>query len=87
MGPLKKWPAGHLIVALSSGPSVESMRYLHSTYAGSPHLTLPPASRYAGQSRNVTSPFISSPPTAEGCLGLSGPPCLRSVKSARVRTG
>jgi hypothetical protein len=35
----------------------------------------------------VTSPFISSPPTAKGCLGLSGPPCLRSVKSARVRTG
>jgi hypothetical protein len=45
MGPLNRWPAGHLIMALSSGPSVEFMMYRLCTQAGSPHLTLPSASR------------------------------------------
>ena len=54
MGPLKRWPAGHLIMALSTGPLVEFTMYRHCTYAGSPHSTLPSASIYAGQSRNVT---------------------------------
>jgi hypothetical protein len=38
MGPLKRWPRAHLILALSSGPSVESRMYRYSTPAGSPHV-------------------------------------------------
>src|SRR5690242_11410947 len=35
MGPLNQRPAGHLIMAPSSGPSVDLMMYLHLTSAGS----------------------------------------------------
>ena len=34
MGPLNQCPAGHLIVALSRGPSVERVMYLRLTSAG-----------------------------------------------------
>ena len=37
MAPLNQWPAGHLIMALSMGPSVERMVNRHLTSAGSPH--------------------------------------------------
>jgi hypothetical protein len=40
-GPLNQWPAGHLIIALSMGPSLEPMVNQHLTAAGSPHLTAP----------------------------------------------
>jgi hypothetical protein len=53
MGPLKQWPTGHLIMALSSGPSVERMVNRHLTSAGSPHRTVPSRSRQAGQFRNI----------------------------------
>ena len=39
MGPLKKWPAGHLIMTFSRAPSVERMVNRHLTSAGSPHRT------------------------------------------------
>jgi hypothetical protein len=61
MGPLKKWPEGHLIMALSSGPSVEFMMNRHLTSAGSAHLTASSSSRYAGQSRNMIWWLITSP--------------------------
>ncbi len=38
-------PAGHLILALSRGPSLERMVNWHLTSAGSPHQTLPSWSR------------------------------------------
>jgi hypothetical protein len=41
MGPLKWWPAGHLIMALSRGSSAEHMVNLHLTSAGSPHRSVP----------------------------------------------
>ena len=47
MGPLKRWPRAHLILALSSGPSVELRMYRYSTPAGSPHRVAPPLSMYA----------------------------------------
>jgi hypothetical protein len=53
MDPLKQWPTGHLIMALSSGPSVERMMNRHLTSAGSPHRTVPSWSRWAGQFRNI----------------------------------
>ena len=37
-GPLKKWPAGHLIMTLSRAPSVERMVNRHLTSAGHPGL-------------------------------------------------
>jgi len=40
MGPVNQWPTGHLIMALSSGPSVERTVNRHLTSAGSPHLTV-----------------------------------------------
>jgi hypothetical protein len=45
MAPQKWWPAGHLIMALSMGPSVERMVNRHLTSAGSPHLAVPSSSR------------------------------------------
>jgi hypothetical protein len=36
--PLKQWPRGHRIFALSSGPPVDMTVYRYSTAAGSPHL-------------------------------------------------
>jgi hypothetical protein len=39
MYPLNQWPRGHLILALSSGPSVETALYRASTLAGSLHRT------------------------------------------------
>jgi len=53
-GPLKQWPRGHRILALSSGPSVEETAYRYSTAAGSPHLAAPCLSMYSGHSRNIT---------------------------------
>jgi hypothetical protein len=44
MGPLNQCPAGHLIMALSRGPSVERMMNRHLTSAGSPHLAAPSSS-------------------------------------------
>jgi hypothetical protein len=37
---LNQWPDGHLIMAASSGPSVERMVNRHLTSAGSPHLAV-----------------------------------------------
>jgi hypothetical protein len=37
MGALKMWPTGHLIMTLSSGPSVDLMMNLQRTSAGNPH--------------------------------------------------
>jgi hypothetical protein len=45
MGPLNQWPAGHLIMALSMGPSVERMMNRRLTSAGSPHRVAPSWSR------------------------------------------
>jgi hypothetical protein len=53
MGPLKQWPAGHLIIAASRGPSLERMVNWHLTSAGSAHVTVRSSSRQAGQSRNI----------------------------------
>jgi len=53
MGPLKWCPAGHLIMALSTGPSAELMVNRHLTSAGSPHRAASSWSRQAGQSRNI----------------------------------
>src|SRR5207344_2412126 len=41
ISPLNQWPSGHMILALSSGPSVEFMMYRTSTSAGSPHRAAP----------------------------------------------
>ena len=59
-GPLKWWPRGRVIVALSSGPSVELMMYRPPTSAGSPHRAAPALSRYAGQLRNIAWLSIAS---------------------------
>jgi hypothetical protein len=40
-GALKWWRAGHCIMTLSSGPSLECMVNRHVTSAGRPHRTLP----------------------------------------------
>ena len=53
IGPFKKWPRGHRILTLSSGPSVDWSRYGSWISAGSPHRARPRASRYAGQSTNL----------------------------------
>ena len=53
MGPLNQWPRAHLILALSSGPSVDLMVYRASTSAGSPHRTAPSWPRNAGQSTSI----------------------------------
>ena len=53
MGPLKWWPAGHLIMTLSRGPSVERIVNRYLTSAGSPHRRAPSWSRQAGQLRNI----------------------------------
>jgi hypothetical protein len=53
MGPLNQWPRGHLILALSSGPSVDPMVYHVSTSARSPHRTAPSWPRNAGQSTSI----------------------------------
>ena len=45
MAPLKQWPAGHLIMTPSMGPSVERMVNRQLTSAGSPHRTAPSWSR------------------------------------------
>jgi hypothetical protein len=45
MAPVNQWPAGHLIMAASRGPSVERMVNRHLTSAGSPHLTVRSSSR------------------------------------------
>ena len=45
VGPLNQRPAGHLIMTLSGGPSVERMVSRHGISAGSPHRTAPPGSR------------------------------------------
>jgi len=43
IGPLNQWPDGHLIVALSTGPSDDSAIYRLRTSAGSAHRTVPSA--------------------------------------------
>lgn len=53
MGPLKWWPAGHAIMALSRAPSVERMVYRYLISAGSPHHTARCWSTPARQLRNV----------------------------------
>jgi len=53
MGPLNQWPRGHLILALSSGPSVDLIVYHVSTSARSPHRTAPSWPRNAGQSTSI----------------------------------
>ena len=53
IGPLKLWPDGQRIMALSSGPSLEFMMNLHLTSAGSPHVTAPSESIYARHSKNI----------------------------------
>jgi hypothetical protein len=53
-GPVNQRPAGHLIMALSSGPPVDLMMNRHRTSAGSPHRSPPSRSRCAGQSRNIS---------------------------------
>src|SRR5580704_5326610 len=63
-GPLNQWPRGHRIRALSSGPSVDLIRYRSSTAAGSPHRTEPLLSIYAGQSRNIALASIGDPHSA-----------------------
>jgi hypothetical protein len=47
MGPLKRWPRAHLILALSSGPSLELRMYRYSASAASPHRVAPSLSMYA----------------------------------------
>jgi hypothetical protein len=44
-GALKWWRAGHWIMTLSSGPSLERMVNRHVTSAGRPHRTLPSSFR------------------------------------------
>ena len=44
-GPVEPVACGHLIMALSTGPSVERMVNRHLTSAGSPHLMAPSSSR------------------------------------------
>jgi hypothetical protein len=44
-GALKWWRAGHWIITLSSGPSLERMVNRHLTSAGRPHRTLRSSSR------------------------------------------
>jgi hypothetical protein len=53
MDPLNQWPRGHLILTLSSGPSVDVMVYRASTSAGSPHRAAPSWLRNAGQSASI----------------------------------
>jgi len=53
MGALNTCPSGHLIIAHSSGPSVDSAVNRFRTSAGSPHLEVPRSSSQAGQSRKV----------------------------------
>jgi hypothetical protein len=53
ISPLNQWPRGHLILALSSGPSVDLTMYRASTSAGSPHRAAPSWPRKAGQATNV----------------------------------
>jgi hypothetical protein len=53
MGPLNQWPRGHLILTLSSGPSVDPMVYRSSTSAGSPHRAAPSWPAKAGQSTSI----------------------------------
>jgi hypothetical protein len=45
IGPASHQAAGHLIMALSRGPSLQRMVNWHLTSAGSPHQTLPSWSR------------------------------------------
>src|SRR5262249_58170746 len=72
MGPLNQWPFGHLIMAALRGPALERMVNRHRTSAGSPHLTVPPSSRYAGQSRNIMAPpLITGSACRDGCPGLA----------------
>lgn len=65
-GPLRWWPRGHVILALSSGPSVELVMYRRRTSAGSPHRAAPALSRYAGQLRNIAWLSIASPSSLLG---------------------
>jgi hypothetical protein len=53
IGPLNQCPRGHLILTLSSGPSVDLMVYHASVSAGSPHRTAPSWLRNAGQSTSI----------------------------------
>jgi hypothetical protein len=72
MGPLNQWPRG-LILALSSGPSVDLTVYRISTLAGTPHRAALPLPMYAGQSRNNFWLRITAPPDAPaGVKVLSG---------------
>jgi hypothetical protein len=45
MGPLNQWPDGHLIMALSIGPSVDVVTYRYLISAGSPHVAVPASFR------------------------------------------
>jgi hypothetical protein len=60
-GPLNQWPPGQRILALSTGPSDDWTAYLCSTSAGSPHLTAPCSSIYAGQSMKIMPVSIATP--------------------------
>src|SRR6201996_6924483 len=59
--PLNQWPRGQRILALSTGPSDDWTAYLCSISAGSPHLSAPCLSIYAGQSIKITSVFTAAP--------------------------
>src|SRR4029077_4978011 len=59
IGPLNQWPRGQLILAHSSGPSVERMTYRAPTSAGSPHRAAGLLPTYAGQSKNPVLPALT----------------------------
>src|SRR6202020_1260404 len=59
--PLNQWPRGQRTLTLSTGPSDDWTAYLRSTSAGSPHLTAPCSSIYAGQSMKIMPVSTASP--------------------------
>jgi hypothetical protein len=66
--PLNQRPAGHLMMAASTGPSVERMLIRRLTWAGSPHRAAPSWPRQAGQSRNIiVAPAITGWGAWLGC--------------------
>ena len=72
-GPLNQWPRGQRILALSRGPPDDRTAYLCSTSAGSPHLTAPCSSIYAGQSMKIVSVSIKVPRSANAlCAARDG---------------
>ena len=79
IAPLNQCPAGHLILALSAGPSLELMVNWRSTSAGSPHLTAPSRSRKAGQSRNI---IVVSSNHKVWCMAVAAPALARRQRRA-----